>query len=391
VITRIGLDRIEAKWPLKLKRARAGLLVHTASINIKLQHAVDCILKSKKIKVCALFGPQHGIRGETQDNMIEWEGYKDEQTGLPVYSLYSSTRIPEHSMLTDLDVLIVDMQDVGSRYYTYIWTVELCMRVCSETGTSLIVLDRPNPISGSITEGPVVEKDFTSFVGLRPLPVRHGMTIGEIGSYVAHTFYPNLDYHVVPMEGWNRCMWFGETGLQWVMPSPNMPTIETATVYPGMCLLEGTELSEGRGTTRPFEIFGAPFIEPEHLVKRINRLKLEGVTFRPLFFQPTFQKHTGKLCGGAQIHITDRERFKPFKTGVAVIKTVHDLYPEHFRWKNPPYEYETEKMPIDILSGSDRIRNDIERGEPLKQMEAWWHDQCSYFNRNERKQYLLYA
>lgn len=385
-----GLDILEDKWPSKFKGARAGLLVHPASVNHCLEHTVDCLRKTKEFELRALFGPQHGIRGETQDNMIEWEGFNDRKTGLPVYSLYGKTRKPEPLMLKNIDLLIVDMQDIGSRYYTFIWTMERCMQACSEQGKSLVVLDRPNPISGTATEGPVLEKDFTSFVGLRPLPVRHGMTIGEIGLYFTNKFYPDLDYHVIPMQGWKRCMWFDETCLPWVLPSPNMPTIETASVYPGMCLLEGTELSEGRGTTRPFELFGAPFIEPENLVKRLDLFKLTGVVFRPQYFQPTFQKHAGRLCGGTQIHITDRKTFKPFKTGVAVIKAIYDLYPEHFQWKNPPYEYETEKMPIDILAGTDRLRNDIEQGVSLNQMEGWWQDQCFEFEKNIRKQFLLY-
>ena len=385
-----GLDIVEDNWPSRLKGARAGLLVHPASVNSSMEHTVDCILRTKKFILKALFGPQHGIRGELQDNMIESDGFFDKKTGLPVYSLYADTRKPEPSMLSDLDVLIVDLQDIGSRYYTFIWTMELCMQACQEAGKTMVVLDRPNPISGTITEGPVLDIDFASFVGLRALPVRHGMTIGELGLYFKDKFYPDLDYHVVPMRGWSRGMWFDETGLPWVLPSPNMPTLDTASVYPGICLLEGTELSEGRGTTRPFEVFGAPFIEPDSLVKKLELFKLPGVILRQMYFQPTFQKHAGKLCGGAQIHITDRNEFKPFKTGVAVIKAVHDLYPEHFRWKNPPYEYETEKMPIDILAGTDRVRNDIEQGRTLDEMEEWWQEQHLEFDNNERKRHLIY-
>ena len=388
--TKTGLDIVEDNWPSGLKGARAGLLVHPASVNSSLEHAVDCILGTQKFRLKALFGPQHSIRGELQDNMIESVGFRDKRTGLPVYSLYGDERRPGPSMLDDLDVLIIDLQDVGSRYYTFIWTMELCMQACREAGKSIVVLDRPNPIGGTITEGPVLDMDFASFVGLRALPVRHGMTIGELGLYLRGRFYPDLDYHVVPMQGWSRGMWFDETGLPWVPPSPNMPTLETASVYPGMCLLEGTELSEGRGTTRPFEVFGAPFIEPEKLVKELELFKLPGVIFRHLYFQPTFQKHASTLCGGAQIHITDRKKFKPFKTGVAVIKAVHDLYPEDFRWKRPPYEYERELMPIDILAGTDRLRNDIEQGRGLEEMEEWWQGQQLEFDSIERKQYLIY-
>ncbi len=385
-----GLDIFEKNWPKKLKGARVGLLVHPASVNRKLEHASDCLLKSGKLELKALFGPQHGIRGETQDNMIEWEGFRDKKTGLPVYSLYGQTRKPEPLMLRDIDVMVVDMQDVGSRYYTFIWTMELCMQACHETKKSVIILDRPNPLGGVHTEGPVLDMNYSSFVGQRPMPVRHGMTIGEIGSFLKNEFYPSLDFHIVPMKGWERKMWFDQTGLSWVMPSPNMPTLETAVVYPGMCLLEATNLSEGRGTTRPFEIFGAPFIDPEILVTRLETFKLTGVVFRPMYFQPTFQKHAGKLCGGAQIHVTNREQFRPFKTGVAIIKAVHDLYPEHYEWKQPPYEYVTDKLPIDILAGTDRLRNDIERGKSLNEMEDWWKAQCLEFKKKVYKKYLIY-
>lgn len=385
-----GLDRFDKNRPKALKGARAGLLLHPASVNGKLELAVDCILKSKKLRLTALFGPQHGIRGETQDNMIEWEGFKDGRTGLPVYSLYGRTRKPEPSMLKDVDVMVIDMQDVGARYYTFIWTMELCMQACSELGKSVLICDRPNPLGGKLTEGPVLDMRYASFVGLRPLPVRHGMTIGEVGGYLKDKYYPSLDLHIIPMKGWDRKMWFDETGLPWVLPSPNMPTLDTAIVYPGMCLLEGTNLSEGRGTTRPFEIFGAPYVEPGNLVKRLKEFKLPGVVFRPMSFEPAYQKHAGKLCGGSQMHIINRERFKPFKTGAAVLKAVYDLYPKKFKWNNPPYEYENTKLPIDILAGADRFRKDIERGVSLNKMEEWWDEQRMEFQRKIRKQYLIY-
>jgi uncharacterized protein YbbC (DUF1343 family) len=388
---RTGLELFERNWPKRLKDSRIGLLVHPASVNRRLEHAVNLFLKSRKFELKALFGPQHGIYGETQDNMIEWEGFRDPQTGLIVYSLYSHTRKPEPYMLKDIDVIVIDLQDVGSRYYTFIWTMELCMQACMEINKTVVVLDRPNPIGGHLTEGPVLDMAYASFVGQRPLPIRHGMTIGEIALYFKNEFYPSVDLHVITMNGWRRRMWFDETGLPWVMPSPNMPTLDTPTVYPGMCLLEGTNLSEGRGTTRPFEIFGAPFIEHEKLVKKLKEFKLPGVIFRPMYFQPTFQKYACKLCGGAQIHIINREKFKPFKTGVAILKAVHDLYPEDFLWRQPPYEYETEKMPIDILAGTDRLRRDIEKGERLERMEEWWEEQRLQFQRKVRKRYLIYS
>jgi uncharacterized protein YbbC (DUF1343 family) len=385
-----GLDIFDKNWPAQLKGLRVGLLGHPASINRQFEHAIQLFNRSANFKLKALFGPQHGIRGETQDNMVEWEGFVDKQTGLPVFSLYGGTRKPEPAMLKNIDAVAIDVQDVGSRYYTFIWTMELCMQACMEMGKPVIVLDRPNPIGGHITEGNVLDGAYASFVGNRPLPIRHGMTIGEIGSYLRNEFYPSLAFHVIPMRGWKRHMWFDETGLPWVLPSPNMPTPDTALVYPGMCLLEGTTLSEGRGTTRPFEIFGAPFIDPDMLVKQLREYRLPGVMFRPLFFQPTFQKHAGKLCRGAQIHVIDREKFKPFKAGVAVMKSIHDLYPDQFSWKQPPYEYETEKMPVDILAGTDRLRKDIEHGEGIERMEERWQEESLQFERYYRKKYLLY-
>ncbi|MGD1076243.1 MAG: DUF1343 domain-containing protein [Thermodesulfovibrionales bacterium] len=388
---KIGLDLVEKHWPGRLRGARVGLVVHPASANAHLDHAVEIFRKSKKCKVTALLGPQHGIRGETQDNMIEWRGFRDKETGLPVFSLYGSVRKPEPAMMKNIDALVIDLQDVGSRYYTFIWTMELCMQACLEGGKSIIILDRPNPVGGTITEGPVLRPHYASFVGQRPLPVRHGMTVGEIGQYLRDMFYPSLNVHIVAMKGWKRDMWFHDTGLPWIMPSPNMPTCETACVYPGMCLLEGTMLSEGRGTTRPFEIFGAPFITPEAVVKRLREFSLPGVAFRPLYFQPTFQKYAGRLCGGAQLHVTDRDHFRPFKTGVAVLKAVHDLHPERPLWKNPPYEYEIDKMPVDILCGTDRIRKGIDKREDLDRMEAWWNEECLQFRKTVRKRFLMYA
>lgn len=390
-----GLELIHTSWPAGLKGARVGLLAHPASVSRGLEHAIDTLFrgpgkKPKPFELKTLFGPQHGLWGETQDNMVQWRGFRHRQTGLPVFSLYGSTRKPLPRMLKDIDALVIDLQDAGARYYTFIWTMELCMQAMAGAGKSVVVLDRPNPLGGALTEGTVLEEAYASFVGSRPLAARHGMTIGEIAGYLRESFYPALDLHVIAMRGWRRRMWFDETGLPWVMPSPNMPTLQSATVYPGMCLLEGSLLSEGRGTTRPFEIFGAPFIEPEALVKRLKAFRLPGCVFRPLYFEPTFQKHAGKLCGGAQIHVTDRERFRPFKTGVAVLKAVRELYPREPLWKKPPYEYETKKMPIDILAGTSRLRETIDRGEPLEHMERRWRQECLRFDKTLRRRFLIY-
>jgi uncharacterized protein YbbC (DUF1343 family) len=388
--TSTGLDMIERHWPGDLKGAHVGLVVHPASVNNRLEHAVPIFGRSKKFRLTTLFGPQHGIFGQTQDNMVEWDGFRDPATGLPVYSLYGATRKPGTGMLSDVDVLVVDLQDVGSRYYTFIWTLELCMEACNDAGKTIVVLDRPNPLNGQSVEGPMLKPDFSSFVGLRPVPVRHGMTVGEVGAYLQASFHPGLNYRVIAMHGWKRKMWFDHTGLPWVMPSPNMPTPDTALVYPGMCLFEATNVSEGRGTTRPFEIFGAPFIRPETIVNVLREFKLPGVLFRPLSFQPTFQKHAGLLCGGAQIHVVDRQKFRPFKTGVAVLKAIHNTYPREFRWKEPPYEYEEVNLPIDILAGSDRLRKDIESWKDLDEMEVWWREETRAFEKI-RKTFLLYS
>jgi uncharacterized protein YbbC (DUF1343 family) len=283
--------------------------------------------------------------------MVEWKSYEHPRLHIPVYSLYGDHREPTAEMLEGLDVLLVDLQDVGSRYYTFVWTLYLSMRACERCGIAVVVLNRPNPINGVTTEGPVLEPNYKSFVGMHPIPVRHGRTIGELAQQFRDETFPNCELFVLPMKNWERAMWFDQTGLPWVMPSPNMPTLETATVYPGMCLFEGTNISEGRGTTRPFEIFGAPFIDAEKLCAELNGLKLPGVFFRENYFQPTFQKFSGQLCGGAQIHVIDRERFQPFRVGVELIKHIRNTYPENFQWKQPPYEYEREKLPIEILLG----------------------------------------
>lgn len=389
-IVHTGIDRLEKAWPKTLKTANIGLLVHPASINNTFIHSTELFFKTKKCKLTALFGPQHGIGGETQDNMVEWEGARDPVTGLPVYSLYGKSRKPLPGMLKNTDAIVIDMQDIGARYYTFIWTMALVMEACQEHKKAVIVLDRPNPVGGEMTEGPVLLPGYASFVGLRSLPVRHGMTIAEIALYLKDVYYPLLDLNIISMKGWKRHMWFDDTGLPWVPPSPNMPTLETATVYPGMCLLEATNLSEGRGTTRPFEIFGAPFINPDILAKRLAKIRLPGVVFRPLNFLPTFQKHAGRLCGGCQIHVTDRKKFKPFKSAAAILQLVRELYPNNFLWNKPPYEYEERLLPIDILAGSDRFRKDIERGTDLGAMETCWKKELSDFDRKIRKKYLIY-
>ncbi len=362
---KIALSHFEESYPQNLRGKRLGALLHPASVDADLHHTLETLRRfdGKLFRLSALFGPQHGILGHTQDNMIEWDGFTDPELGIPVYSLYGKTRKPTAEMLSHIDALFVDMQDVGARYYTFIWTLFLCMEACEEAKIPVIVLDRPNPI-GNAVEGHELDLNYKSFVGLWKLPVRHGKTIGELARLFRSECFPNSELHVMEMDGYRPGMWFDETGLPWVMPSPNMPTLDTATVYPGMCLFEATNVSEGRGTTRPFELFGAPFIDAKKLCRYLNGLKLPGVYFRENYFLPTFHKGAGQICGGAQIHVIDRNAFKPFDTAIRILRYLFHEYPKAFAWKAPPYEYEYEKLPIDILLGSGTFRKDfIENGE----------------------------
>ena len=349
----LPIDRLAQAWPRSLKNAAVGAVLHPASISASLVHSAD-VLKSHDgnlFRLKALFGPQHGYLGQTQDNMIEWQGFKHPLWGIPVYSLYGEHREPSPEMLAGLDALIVDMQDVGARYYTFIWTLYLCMKAAEKLGIQVVVLDRPNPIDGVTEEGPVLDPEYRSFVGLHPIRVRHGKTIGQLAEQFKVEAFPACGLTVLPMEGWEQEMYFEDTGLPWVLPSPNMPTVDTAVVYPGMCLLEATNMSEGRGTTKPFELFGAGYItDARDFAAKLNRLGLPGVFFREAWFQPTFHKFQGQLCGGAQFHVTDRKTFLPWKSTIEMLNLVRRDYPG-FQWKPPPYEYEHKKLPIEILIG----------------------------------------
>jgi uncharacterized protein YbbC (DUF1343 family) len=349
----LPLDHLDELWPKKFRGARIGALLHSASVSSKLEHASRILERynDNLFRLAAFFGPQHGFLGQTQDNMVEWKSYEHPRLHIPVHSLYGERREPSAEMLQDIDVLLVDLQDIGARYYTFIWTMYLCMRACEQSGIAVVVLDRPNPINGVTTEGSLLNANYKSFVGMHPIRIRHGRTIGELAQQFQDEAFPKCRLWILPMKNWKRSMWFDQTGLPWVMPSPNMPTLDAATVYPGMCLLEATNISEGRGTTRPFEIFGAPFIDAERLCNELNGLKLPGVFFRENYFQPTFHKFSGELCGGAQLHVIDRETFRPFCVGVEIIERIRKTYPEQFQWKQPPYEYEWKRLPIEILIG----------------------------------------
>ena len=382
-----GIDiLIESNFEV-LKGAKVGLLVNQASVDRNLCHTQDYFVNNKKFELKALFGPQHGIYGQTQDNMIEWEGFEDEKNSIPVYSLYGELRQPSDKMLEGIDTVVIDLQDVGARYYTFLWTSYLMLLKCTKLGIRVVVLDRPNPINGLSIEGPILNEDYKSFVGLYSIPIRHGMTMGELLFMMYKENGLSSGLTVVTMKGWRRSMCFEQTFLPWVLPSPNMPTVDTAYVYPGFCLLEGTAMSEGRGTVRPFEIFGAPYIEPKVLSEDLKGI--EGLVFRPAFFEPTFQKYKGVLCGGGQLHVTDRNAFESVYTVLKVLASVLKHWRNEFAWKQPPYEYEYEKLPIDILCGGTYIREALESGISAEEIRKSWISQETAF-RKRRQDFLLY-
>jgi uncharacterized protein YbbC (DUF1343 family) len=384
-----GIEVLLKKRRNLIKAARVGAVVHPASVLPDLGHSADALAECPDFTLVSLFGPQHGARGEKQDNMIESEFYRDPDIGLPVHSLYGDTRCPTEDMLRDIDVLLFDLQDAGTRVYTFIHTMAYCMESCARYGKRMIVLDRPNPINGRTVEGNLLNPEYRSFVGLYPIPMRHGMTTGELALLINSEFGIHCDLTIIEMDGWRRDLWFEQTGLSWVQPSPNLPTIDSAVVYPGAVLVEGTCLSEGRGTTRPFELIGAPFIESRKYASYLNALNLPGVYFRAAYFQPTFQKWTGEMCGGIQIHVRDRESFEPYLTGIAVISAAHALYPEFFEWRKPPYEYECEKLPIEILCGGKTIPALISSSASPDEIRHSWQNDVAAFQR-QRAPYLLY-
>ena len=373
----------------RLRGLRVGVLCNHASVDRGFAHILDRVAADDGVTLAAIFGPQHGFRSDVQDNMIETPHGDDSTRRVPVYSLYSETREPTDDMLRGLDVLVVDLQDIGARIYTYIYTVANCLKACARHRIPVVICDRPNPINGVDVEGETLRHGFESFVGLFPIPMRHGLTMGEIAKLFNEAFGLGADLEVVRMEGWRREMFADAAGTPWVMPSPNMPTLDSAVVYPGTVLFEGTMLSEGRGTTRPFELVGAPWIDAERFAREMNLLQLPGAIFRPAVFEPTFQKHAKQPCGGCQIHVTDREAFRPVMTGVALIAMFRRFDESRFAWRQPPYEYEKDKLPFDILAGSDTLRQQIEKGMAATAIaESWREDEAAF--RKLREQYLLY-
>ena len=383
-IERLLTDRIEL-----LRGARVGLVCNQASVDHRFNHAADLFHEHSAVNLTALFGPQHGIRGDVQDNMIETSHATDRKTGLPIYSLYSETREPTEEMLADVDLIVFDLQDVGCRIYTFVYTLANCMRAAKKFGKKVIACDRPNPIGGTQVAGNVLDPAFASFVGQFPIPTRHGMTVCELAQLFNEEFAVGCDLECIAMEGWSRELWYDQTDGPWVLPSPNIPTCDTAAVFPGAVHLEGTQMSEGRGTTRPFELVGAPYIDANRFAAALAGLGLRGVHFRSCVFMPTFQKHGGHACGGVQIHVTDRGSFEPVTSGIAIVKTAFNMYPDEFRWKDPPYEYEYDRNPFDIISGSSKMREAIERDESLTDIEASWQGPLGEFKAT-RERYLLY-
>lgn len=359
---RTGLDRLPEMGEL-LKGLRVGLIANPSSVDASFRHARDVVAGLPGVTLAALFAPEHGFDAVEQD-LIE---IADGDGPIPVHSLYGPTRRPTAAMLEGLDALVFDVQDVGSRYYTYVWTMAHAMEAAGENKKRIVVLDRPNPIGGAV-EGNLIRDDHRSFVGLYPLPNRHGMTAGEIAGLVNRRYGIGADLVIVGCQGWSREQWLDATGLAFVPPSPNMATLDTATVYPGGCLIEGTNLSEGRGTTRPFEVCGAPWVDGFRLADALEEEALPGVRFRPVRFRPTFHKFAGEECGGVMQHVTDRDTYLPWRTGIAILNQARTLWPAEFAWRPPPYEYELERLPIDILGGSPDIREGIEAGRTTKEI-----------------------
>jgi len=385
----LGIDRLLTVDRRLVAGYRVGLVCNPASVDAQFQHTADRLKSDPDLNLVALFGPQHGFRSDLQDNMIESPHGRDCRRQVPIYSLYSETREPTADMLRGLDVLVIDLQDVGTRVYTFVYTMANCMRACARHGIRVVVCDRPNPIGGDQVEGARLQDPWTSFVGQFSIPMRHGLTIGELARLFNEHFGIGASLEVVPLDGWRRDAYLDETGLPWIIPSPNLPTLDSAIVYPGAVLFEGTLLSEGRGTTRPFELIGAPWIDGERLADTMNARHLPGVYFRPAFFEPTFQKHAKRSCGGVQLHVLDRRVFLPLRTAVELIEAFHAANPERFGWREPPYEYEHDKEPIDILYGTDRLRWTIDSGGDVSAMVAGWREDEEDFRR-QREPYLLY-
>lgn len=376
---RTGLDIISAKIPDKLRGKKLAILCHAPSINSAFMHIIELITNHPKLEAGAIFGPQHGLFGETQDNMIEWEGYMHPKYKIPIYSLYGKHRKPAPSMLKDIDAMIIDLQDIGARPYTYIWTMKHCMEACSELDIPVWVLDRPNPVSNLNYRGPLLKRDYFTFVGGAEIPLCHNMTIGEIALWLNHYEDINCRLEIVWMENWERGMSFSDTRLPWVPPSPNMPSLNTAMVYPGTVLTEALNLSEARGTTTPFELFGAPDLSTGKILRNLEKRKIEGCVFRSHDYIPTFHKYQGDYCKGIFIHVTDSEEFDPVYTAINIYSAIIETNPGYLAFKEPPYEYEYKLMPFDILIGDNITRDILLGGSRIHTEKERWQDDIQTF------------
>jgi uncharacterized protein YbbC (DUF1343 family) len=388
----LGLEKLLANPNEYLCGNTLGLVVNQTSLTSNGQFSIGQFHNNKSFKLKTILAPEHGVYGVDQDMALVADEIEP-LSGLIVRSLYgtnTSSLTPSLSLLDGIDNLVFDIQDVGSRYYTFIYTLANCMKTCAQSNTRVVVCDRPNPINGLSVEGNLVEKEFYSFVGQYPIPNRHGMTVGELAILFNEHFGIKCDLKVIPMEGWERSMWYDQTGLPWVSPSPNMPTLSTATVYPGMCLIEGTLLSEGRGTTLPFEQVGAPYINPEVFAKTLNNENLPGLFFRPQYFKPQFQKWSGEVCGGVQLHITERNKIKPLATSISMLFFIKKLYPNDFSWRTEPYEFVNDRLAIDLLYGNSTLREAIESGNlSIKKLESSWEEDIKGFS-SQREACLIY-
>jgi uncharacterized protein YbbC (DUF1343 family) len=385
---RTGLECLIAAPPEWLFGKRIGLLCNPASVDRRFRHARTLIHQRFPGQLTALFSPQHGFYAEKQDNMIESENGRDPLLQIPLYSLYGNTRIPTKAMFENIDVLIVDLQDAGTRVYTFIYTLSYCMEAAREHGKTVLILDRPNPVNGHTVEGNCLSMDCLSFVGRYPIPMRHGLTIGELAGLFNRTYGIGCRLEVIPMTGWKREMGYADTGLPWVAPSPNLPTPASAGVYPGQVIWEGTNVSEGRGTTQPFELFGAPFFEPARILSSLADHDLQGIVLREAAFEPTSGKWQGKLCRGFQIHVTDPDSYQPYITSLKLLQAVIRQHAKDFSWKNPPYEYEFERLPIDLIIGNPEIRKRMARMESLDDLAESWKPGLNRFIEDSRNHHL---
>ncbi|MBA4323172.1 MAG: DUF1343 domain-containing protein [Odoribacter sp.] len=385
-----GLENFIDSPPAFIRNKRLGLLCNPASVDRNFNHARELINSGLPRKLAALYSPQHGFFSEKQDNMIESENMIDPLLNIPVFSLYGKTRIPTKEMLDPIDILIIDLQDAGSRVYTFIYTMSYCLEAAKKFGKKVVVLDRPNPIGGEIAEGNCLLPECVSFVGRYPIPMRHGLTIGELALLFNNHFAIDCDLCVIKMKGWRRKMFFNATGLPWIPPSPNLPTPVSAMVYPGQVIWEGTNVSEGRGTTQPFEIFGAPFINTRKIISALGGNRLPGIILRPVAFEPTSNKWQGERCEGFQIHITDPVKYKPYFSTLKLLHATYIYHGNDFRWKRPPYEYEFDKYPVDLITGNSSIRAAIEKSDQIDEIEKTWQSELEEYLHISRK-YYLYA